>query len=165
VDADPDAQATGDPIRRFADVVSVASDFGAVWVLVSALQVLRRQLSVTSALTRLASAGVVSLALTRCLKHLFSVPRATAPLEPTLARTPSSPGFPSGHTLAAFTSALAIPVTTRGRLVAIVISTLVAWSRVRVGHHGPADVVAGAAVGAAAGGALSVLLPVASAAG
>jgi membrane-associated phospholipid phosphatase len=151
-------QPTPDAIAQLADVVSVASDFGAVWVLVSALQVLRHHQSVRSALVRLGAAGMVSLVLTRCLKHTFAVPRDALETRATLARTPSSPGFPSGHTLAAFTSALTIPATTRGRTLALAFASLVAWSRVRVGHHRTADVVAGAGAGALAGGALHVVL-------
>lgn len=164
MDADADAQSTRalprrDLPRELADVVSVASDFGIVWVLVTALQVVRRQRSVAGALLRLGAAGVASLVLTRLLKHFFAIPRDTEGAASTRARTPSSPSFPSGHTLAAFTSALTIPTCRRGRLLALCFASLVAWSRVHVGHHRPVDVVAGAGVGAVTGGVLRVVLP------
>ena len=107
---------------------------------------------------RLGAAGVVSLVLTRSLKHHFAVPREPVDERASIARTPSSPSFPSGHTLAAFTSALTIPSTKQGRLLAVSFATMVAWSRVRVGHHRPADVVAGASIGAMAGAALHAVL-------
>lgn len=163
MDAQTDDTSTStDAVQRLADVVSVASDFGAVWVVVSVLQVLRRRQSIREALVRLGAAGVVSLVLTRSLKHHFAVPREPVDERPSIARTPSSPSFPSGHTLAAFTSALTIPLTRSGRLLAVTFATIVAWSRVRVGHHRPADVVAGASAGAMAGAALHAVLHLAS---
>ncbi|HLK45114.1 MAG TPA: phosphatase PAP2 family protein, partial [Acidimicrobiales bacterium] len=93
---------------RVADAVSIASDFGAVWVVVTALQVLRGQRTLRSGIVRLGASGVSSLVLTRWLKHRYAVPRP-ATSSGTLARTPTSTRFPSGHTLAAFVSATTIP--------------------------------------------------------
>jgi membrane-associated phospholipid phosphatase len=140
---------------RVADVASVASDFGLIWMVVSAVQVLAGRQGVRAATARLGAAGIASLVLTRALKHYFAVPRSDAPSSPTLARTPTSSRFPSGHTLAAFVSALTIPRSRLGRLLAVSFATVVAWSRVRVGHHRAVDVVAGAAVGTVAGTALA----------
>jgi len=154
-------EATSDSARpesldRLADLVSVASDFGVVWIAVSIAQVLLGRASAATAVRRLVAAGVTSLALTRVLKHHFAIPREPSPTASTLARAPSSSGFPSGHTLAAFTSALVIPSGGRARTAAIGFASLVAWARVRVGHHRPADVVAGAAVGSLAGAGLVI---------
>lgn len=157
-DGAPAAAPATDPVTRLADAVSVASDFGAVFVVATALQLLRRRRP-AQAVGRLAAAGLASLVLTRVLKHYFAAPRA---LEPRggLARTPRSPGFPSGHTLAAFTSALVLPRTSPGRTVALCFAGLVAWARVRVGHHRPADVVAGAGAGMLAGAAVRAAIGV-----
>ncbi len=147
--------------HRVADAVSAASDFGAVWVALAALQVLARRATPREAATRLGAAGVVSLVLTRWLKHRYAVPRPeTAPTS--LARTPTSDRFPSGHTLAAFTAALTVPRRPSGRALALVFAALVGWARVRVGHHRVVDVVAGASVGAVAGSALAGVLSAAS---
>jgi membrane-associated phospholipid phosphatase len=153
--------ATSDPVGRLADAVSVASDFGAAWVALCVVQILSPRRSSTAAVVRLGTAGLVSLLLTRCLKHFFGVPRDEGVPRATFARTPTSPGFPSGHTLAAFTAALTVPTSRSGRRVALAFAALVAWARVRVGHHKPADVVAGASAGALAGTVLRGVLRVA----
>jgi len=153
----PERGATTSP-SRLADAVSIASDFGAVWTLVALAQVLTRRSSLRHAAQRLGMAGVVSLVLTRSLKHRYAVPRAETDAA-SLARTPSSDRFPSGHTLAAFVAALTVPRRPAGRALAVAFAVLVAWSRVRVGHHRTVDVVAGAAVGTLAGSALAAVLP------
>jgi len=158
---DPTTTATGEEpsaADRVADAVSIASDFGIAWVALCALQVLTGRRGAAEALRRLAAAGFTSLALTRILKHHFGIDRDVAAVEGLRARAPSSSRFPSGHTLAAFAAAMALPRTTAGRLGATAAATTVAWSRVRVGHHRPEDVAAGAIVGAVAGAGLSVLL-------
>lgn len=145
-------------IDHLADAVSIASDFGIVWVAVSALKVLAGRSTTAGAIRRLAAAGFTSLALTRVLKHYFAVPRAELDASATRARTPTSSSFPSGHTLAAFASALVIPTSRRGRIAALSFAVLVAWSRVRVGHHQPADVAAGAVAGSVVGAGVAALL-------
>jgi membrane-associated phospholipid phosphatase len=143
---------------RLADAVSIASDFGAVWIAVCLVQVLARRSTPADAVRRLGIAGITSLVLTRWLKHRYAVPRDDGAPD-TLARTPTSSRFPSGHTLAAFVSAIALPRSVVGRWLAIGFASLVAWARVRVGHHRLVDVLAGAAVGTAAGAALAAIIP------
>jgi membrane-associated phospholipid phosphatase len=157
----PDSQPTAPPRRahQVADAVSIASDFGALWVAVSVVQVLVGRASVVTAVRRLGAAGITSLVLTRLLKHYFAVPRPDPDSDATVARTPSSSGFPSGHTLAAFVSAVLLPRTRRGRVLALLVASLVGWARVEVGHHRVADVLAGAAAGTTAGAALAVIVP------
>ncbi len=152
---------TAGPRRRahqVADVVSIASDFGVLWIAVSLGQVLVGRASLAAVVRRLGAAGITSLVLTRLLKHFFAVPRRAAAARTTLARMPSSSGFPSGHTLAAFASAVVLPRTRRGRVFALMVASLVGWARVEVGHHRAADVVAGAVVGSTAGAALAAVL-------
>jgi undecaprenyl-diphosphatase len=159
VQPEPEATTTSrDPATTVADAVSLASDFGAVWVLACAVQVLLGRRRPSAAIARLGAAGVTSLVLTRSLKHYFGAPPRAAERTTTLARTPSSPGFPSGHTLAAFTSALSVPRSGAGRVAALGFAVLVAWARVKVGHHKTADVVAGAGAGALAGAAVRGVL-------
>jgi len=142
---------------RLADTVSIVSDFGAVWIAVSLAQVLTRRSTLRHAARRLGVAGVASLVLTRWLKHRYAVPRAESSTS-SIARAPVSERFPSGHTLAAFTAALTVPRRPAGRAVALTFAALVAWARVRVGHHETVDVIAGAAVGTLAGSAISAVL-------
>ena len=61
--------------------------------------------------------------------------------------------------LAAFTAALTVPTRPAGRAVAMAFAALVAWARVRVGHHRTIDVLAGAGVGTLAGSVLAAVLP------
>jgi undecaprenyl-diphosphatase len=74
--------------------------------------------------------------------HLFS---AHAP----------DPGFPSDHATAAFAIATAIVLRKRGwGIFALVAATVLSLGRVAIGIHYPSDVLAGAALGAAAALAL-----------
>jgi undecaprenyl-diphosphatase len=149
----PTTTAAAPALDLVADGVSLASDFGVAWIALSAAQVALGTRSARSAIGRLTAAGVVSLVLTRLLKHFFGVPRDEAP-SARLARTPTSSRFPSGHTLAAFTAAIVLPRSSRGRSVALLAACAVAWARVRIGHHRAGDVVAGAAAGLGGGAAV-----------
>jgi undecaprenyl-diphosphatase len=142
-----------------ADALSIASDFGVAWTALALVQVATRRATPRDAALRLGAAGVVSLVLTRWLKHRYAIPRGAVTTRRSAARTPSSERFPSGHTLAAFTAALVVPRTTAGRLAGLGFAAGVAWARVRVGHHRPVDVVAGAAVGTLAGAAITAAIP------
>ena len=154
---DPQRPAPRRGARLVADSVSIASDFGALWVAVGLFQVLSGRSPIGAVVRRLGAAGLTSLVLTRLLKHHFASPRPDGAAA-TLARTPSSTGFPSGHTLAAFVAAVVLPRTKVGRALALVVASTVGWARVFVGHHRCADVVAGAAVGSTAGAALAAVL-------
>ena len=67
----------------------------------------------------------------------------------------ADPGFPSDHATAAFAIAVAILLRKRGwGIVALVAATVLSIGRVALGVHFPSDVVAGAALGAAAALAL-----------
>ena len=65
------------------------------------------------------------------------------------------PGFPSDHATAAFAIATAIVLRKRGwGIFALVAATVLSFGRVAIGVHYPSDVLAGAALGAAAALAL-----------
>ena len=67
----------------------------------------------------------------------------------------ADPGFPSDHATAAFAIAVAILLRKRGwGIVALVAATVLSIGRVALGVHYPSDVLAGAALGAAAAFAL-----------
>jgi membrane-associated phospholipid phosphatase len=85
------------------------------------------------------------------LQFILLRPRPT----PTLAGWPAppTPSFPSGHAaLVAALATMALLGRWRGRHAGLVYAAGVAISRVYLGHHHPADVLMGAAVGAAVGG-------------
>jgi undecaprenyl-diphosphatase len=63
----------------------------------------------------------------------------------------ADPGFPSDHATAAFAIATAIVLRKRGwGIFALVAATVLSVGRVAIGVHYPSDVLAGAALGAAA---------------
>ena len=67
----------------------------------------------------------------------------------------ADPGFPSDHATAAFAIAAAIVLRKRGwGIFALVAATILSIGRVALGVHYPSDVLAGAALGAAAALAL-----------
>jgi len=67
----------------------------------------------------------------------------------------ADPGFPSDHATAAFAIAVAILLRKRGwGIAALVLATVLSVGRVALGVHYPSDVLAGAALGAAAALAL-----------
>jgi undecaprenyl-diphosphatase len=70
----------------------------------------------------------------------------------------ADPSFPSDHATAAFAIAVAILLRKRGwGIVALAAATVLSLGRVALGVHYPSDVLAGAALGAAA--ALALWLP------
>ncbi len=104
---------------------------------------------------RAARRGVASLALSSALANLVGKPlsrRARPVLDhprPRHVAMPATSSFPSGHAASAFGFAVgaarAQPALGPPLLA---LATLVAYSRVHTGVHYPADVVAGAALGA-----------------
>jgi membrane-associated phospholipid phosphatase len=105
--------------------------------------------------------GMRALALASASANLIGKPltRRVRPVQVDLGvgesrrgRMPRSSSFPSGHTASAFAFATAaggaVPPLRPGLLA---LAGLVGYSRVHTGVHYPADVIAGAAVGVAAG--------------
>ena len=66
-------------------------------------------------------------------------------------RTPSSSSFPSGHTLAAFCTAVVLPETGAGTVACVGFAAAVAASRVHLRAHHATDVLGGAAIGSVLG--------------
>lgn len=103
------------------------------------------------------AAAALGLAVTLTIQHVYFHPR------PFVARTDyvllvnhsADTSFPSEHATAAFAMAAGIALYRR-RLGALLIAlaAATAFSRVFVGIHYPADVAAGAAIGALAAGAV-----------
>ncbi|WP_369657925.1 phosphatase PAP2 family protein [Streptomyces sp. RPA4-2] len=86
---------------------------------------------------------------------LAPVPRALK-----LKRQPITTSFPSGHSASAAAFATGVALESRGWGAAVApLATAVALSRVYTGAHFPSDVLAGAALGAAAAYAVRGMLP------
>lgn len=138
----------------WAAAVSNLSDYGMIWPVVVAGQLLAKRRGRVEAVLRLGLVGVASVLVTRWLK-LNGPPRpSTDRSASTWVRTPSSPRFPSGHTLASTAAAVAIPEGGLGQAAGLAFAGAVAASRLEIGAHEPVDVIAGAAAGLAVGAAV-----------
>ena len=138
---------------------SLITLLGSVWFWVPASVVV---LYVNRRLGRRFVFGLVGLnAALLLLKGLFARPRPYEALQGLHVLDNETFGsFPSGHTanvfLAAFLLSLAYP---KYKWHFYALAVIVAFSRVYLGVHYPLDVIAGAAVGIAAGYAVVRLLP------
>lgn len=102
--------------------------------------------------------ALLALGIAQVIGSLWDRPRPyeAHPGDAHLLLAPSpDPSFPSDHATAAYAIAIAILLRHRkAGVVALVLATLVAISRVALGTHYPSDVLGGAALGAAAALAL-----------
>jgi membrane-associated phospholipid phosphatase len=107
----------------------------------------------------LAAVGVAS-ALVTLIKEAVdrARPAAADPALTALVPTPDNPSFPSGHTATAFAGAVVLAMFhPKLRLPALALACAVGFSRVYLGVHFLADVVAGAALGVLIGLAVAWL--------
>lgn len=132
----------------------------AVWGMVALVAVLLLVPKFRMRAWQYAAAAGSTYAAVYILEHLVGRGRpADLPYEVILRAMQGGPGFPSGHV--AVLTALVLTMWPfvawywRALLVLLVIAE--AWSRVFLGVHAPLDVIAGAAVGGAAVGAIHLL--------
>ena len=112
----------------------------------------------------LAAAGLSGL-YSNGLKRVFALPRPASVLDPAqihvIGETLHANSFPSGHSVTAFTLAAILVFSSRTPLRvagwAVPMALVIAFSRIAVGAHWPADLAAGAAGGWVCG-ALGVLI-------
>jgi undecaprenyl-diphosphatase len=133
-----------------AALVSNVADYGLVWVALALFKARRRGPDRRRALAALTLAGVSSYGVNRAAKKAVQRQRPDEHLEAAV-RTPSSSSFPSGHTLAAFTTAFALAGSSAETAAYVGFAGAVAASRVHLRAHHPSDVVGGAAIGALLG--------------
>lgn len=149
--------------RAWADgaaaIVSNLSDYGYVWVAFALWKARRRGPGRRRAVLALASAGATSYTVNKMAKRLVGRHRpdgatgtgGTAGTGRIAVRRPTSSSFPSGHTLAAFCTALVLTEGTLQTAGALAFAGAVAASRVHLRAHHASDVLAGAAIGTTAG--------------
>ncbi|MGP0031414.1 MAG: phosphatase PAP2 family protein [Acidimicrobiales bacterium] len=135
---------------RAASVVSNLADYGFVWVLLAGVKGRRSGADRRRAVVALGAAGVSSLLVSRAVKAAVERQRPDDQVE-AMVRTPSSSSFPSGHTLAAFCTAIVLPESPTATTACVGFATAVAVSRVHLRAHHATDVLGGAAIGSALG--------------
>jgi undecaprenyl-diphosphatase len=135
---------------RAAAALSNLSDYGLIWVLVAVLKARRSGPGRRRTIVALGAAGFSSLLVSRLAKQAIERQRPEAHLDANV-RTPSSSSFPSGHTLAAFTTAVVLPETEEGTALAVAFASAVAVSRVHLRAHHPTEVIGGAVIGSVLG--------------
>lgn len=146
-----------------AAVLSNLSDYGLVWVGIALWKARRPGPARRRAVLELAGAGFSSYGVNKALKQLVERrrPAASAPggAEARLPlRRPSSSSFPSGHTLAAFCTAVVMSDTRSQAGSSLAFAAAVAASRVHLRAHHASDVLAGAVIGTSTGLAVRALL-------
>lgn len=145
-----------------AAVLSNVSDYGYVWVALALWKARRPGPARRRAVQALAGAGVTSYCVNKIAKAVVGRGRpegAAAGAGGQLAvRSPSSSSFPSGHTLAAFCTAVVLTEGPAETVGALVFATAVAASRVHLRAHHASDVVGGAVIGTVAGVAVRRLV-------
>jgi undecaprenyl-diphosphatase len=137
-------------VDRAAAAVSNLSDYGFIWVLLALVKSRRRGPRRRRAIVSLGAAGLSSLFVSRAAKSVVERQRPDEHLEANV-RTPTSSSFPSGHTLAAFTTAFVLSDSPAETAAYVGFAGAVAVSRVHLRAHHPTDVVGGAALGSALG--------------
>ena len=145
-------------------VTSNLAYYGFVWAAVAAAKARRPGPARRRALRALAFSGVASATVSTAVKQAVQRRRpAGAGSRPAGAglpvRRPASSSFPSGHTLAAFCTAVVLPESPRGVAAAVAFAVAVAASRVHLRAHHASDVVGGTVIGTGVGLALRAGLP------
>jgi undecaprenyl-diphosphatase len=137
-------------IDRAAALLSNLADYGFIWVVLAAFKGRRRGPDRRRAVVSLGAAGFSSLLVSRAAKAAFERQRPEEHLDAPV-RAPSSSSFPSGHTLAAFCTAVVLSESNAETATYVGFATAVAASRVHLRAHHPSDVLGGAAIGTALG--------------
>src|SRR5436189_5764154 len=148
-----------DAARAYAHLSEPLFLAGVVALALAGLVLKRDRLLIASALAVAASG--VGLAIAAALARIVDRPRpfvAHPQIHAFLAHAPD-PGFPSDHATAAFAIAAVLLVRFGGRALPVLLAAVaLAASRVLIGLHYPADVLAGALIGTAAAPAVCALV-------
>jgi undecaprenyl-diphosphatase len=143
------------PVDQFFYALSSAADHGLLWLALGTARSARTG-EPAIAIKLGALLGAESILTNGIVKSFFRRVRPQehfvhdAPL-PYGMRRPITSSFPSGHATTAFMAATLLSKGTRAAPAYYALAGLVAYSRVHVRMHHPADVVGGAALGLALG--------------
>jgi len=143
------------PVDRVFYALSSACDHGLLWLLLGATRAARKGdpaivLRFAALLTAesLLTNGVIKLAFRRVRPQDHFTHQEELPYG---MRRPITSSFPSGHAATAFMAAGLLSKGTRFAPAYYTLAALVAYSRVHVRMHHPADVAGGGALGLALG--------------
>lgn len=141
-------------------MITVLGNGGMIWIALSAPLLIRGHTREIGA-AALLSMGICFLCANICLKNIIARTRPYEALEglTALIPYPADYSFPSGHTTASFACALVLfrMLPRKYGIPALILATLIAFSRLYVGVHYPTDVLGGIAV-AFAGSSLALFL-------
>jgi undecaprenyl-diphosphatase len=139
--------------------LSAAGRGGMIWVAIGAVIAwrARRWQDFAALATALLLATILADHVLKPIVHRTR-PFKTTPAVKVIGGRPHDPSFPSGHAANAFAGATVLSSTApAGRLLWWIVAAAIAYSRVYLGVHYPADVVAGAIVGVACGAVVVVV--------
>jgi membrane-associated phospholipid phosphatase len=144
-----------DPTSRFFYALSSACDHGFLWLLLGSTRAARKgdpaialKLGALLGAESMLTNGVIKLAFQRVRPQQHFTHDEALPYG---MRRPITSSFPSGHAATAFMAAGLLSKGTRLAPAYYTLAALVAYSRVHVRMHHPADVLGGAALGVALG--------------
>ena len=133
--------------------MSNLADYGFVWSVVAAVKG-RRRSGRRRVARALSAAGLASYGVNLAVKGVVGRGRPDGESVSgagTLVRTPTSTSFPSGHTLAAFCTAVVLADGPVELAAYLSFASAVGASRVHLRAHHPSDVAGGAAIGLVTG--------------
>lgn len=140
-----------DWMEPFWIFITSLGDTGWFWLAVSALMLIPRKTR-TIGITAILAVAIGALLTNVMLKTLVARIRPYEVVEGLrlLIEKPHDYSFPSGHTCASFAAALVYyrKLSKKWGIGAVVLASLIAFSRMYLGVHYPSDVLAGVAIGA-----------------
>jgi membrane-associated phospholipid phosphatase len=144
-----------------AAAFSNLADYGFAWSVVAGVKGRRKGPRRTRAIRALSVAGVTSASVNSFVKGRIGRQRPDGGSAGAggLVRSPRSSSFPSGHTLAAFCTAVVLAESPAELLAYCAFATAVAASRVHLGAHHASDVAGGALIGTALGLVARIAVP------
>jgi undecaprenyl-diphosphatase len=137
------------PVDTAALVISNLGDYGFVWAVAAGVKGFRKGDRRRRARRHLTVAGMASAGTNWAVKQVVARPRPEPSEEgaPAMVRRPRTTSFPSGHTLAAFCTAVVLADGPRERAAYLTFASAVGLSRLHLRHHHASDVLGGAAIG------------------
>lgn len=140
-----------DWMESFWIFITSLGDTGWFWLAVSALMLIPKKRR-TIGITAMLAVAIGALLTNVTLKTLVARIRPYEVVEGLrlLIEKPHDYSFPSGHTCASFAAALVYyrMLPKKWGIAAVVLASLIAFSRMYLGVHYPSDILAGLAIGA-----------------